>query len=148
MDEPRYFDRLGKRITEDDRRSFRQGHHKFGTDYRRVALTLLPQAQISTVWVGDEFLPIPGNRRLYETCVDDPTGSETAAYYDTELEALDGHIRIVKSLQAEAHVMTGDLVCSRCGGGLWWDGDTRSIRCDVCPATWFQGGVAKTTEES
>lgn len=61
---------------------------------QRVALTQLPSCVVSTIWVGVDV----GDGLIFETVVlrgGDVTDCER---YATELEAVEGHLRCVRSL--------------------------------------------------
>jgi hypothetical protein len=96
-----HYDRAGKRIT------LRQwGELKYqDPDYHRVALTIVGEAKVSTVWLGlDHRMTVldgGGPPIIFETMIFGGPHDEEQWRYSTEVEARAGHELVVAQLREE-----------------------------------------------
>lgn len=94
----RYFDRKGNPITSE------QWSAGFcDMDKKRVAFDKLPDAEVSTVWLGLDHSYGDGPPLIFETLVFGGTLDQEMDRYSSEAEALAGHAKMVQRVRL-AHV--------------------------------------------
>lgn len=70
------------------------------SDYRRIALDTIGKANVSTVWLGtDHNWSGAGDPLIFETMIFGGEHSDLQWRYTTEVEAKEGHARIVQALK-------------------------------------------------